>query len=66
MAYADDISIMARSMAAVTEIYIDLENRASKVGLTINTGKSKVLKQTQTTILLQNVTIGEEYLERVK
>lgn len=51
-------------MTAVKKIYIDLENKASEVGLTINIDKTKVLTQTCSARFLQNITIGDN-LEQV-
>jgi hypothetical protein len=48
-------------------IYILLEQNAKKVGLQINTTKTKVLTQTRANNpTVQNITIGEQKIDEVK
>ncbi|GJQ67019.1 hypothetical protein Trydic_g7998 [Trypoxylus dichotomus] len=46
-------------------IYVDLDNRTKEIGLTINVEKTKILTQTRSRRVLQNVTIDDDKLERV-
>jgi hypothetical protein len=46
-AYADDVNIMARTQLDLKNAYILLEQNAKKIGLQINTTKTKVLTQTR-------------------
>jgi sorting nexin-29 len=40
-AYADDIVIVARTQKKLTEVYLDLAEEASKLGIEINENKTK-------------------------
>ena len=40
-AYADDIVIVARTQKKLTEVYLDLEEKTSKLGMEINEKKTK-------------------------
>jgi len=42
-AYADDIVIVARTRKKVTEVYLDLEDETSKMGMEINVKKTKYM-----------------------
>jgi sorting nexin-29 len=58
-AYADDINIMAQTQQDLKNTYILLEQNTKKIGLQINTTKTKVLKQTRANNpMVQNITIG--------
>ena len=39
-AYADDINIMSRRIAAAKEIFLELKNKTKEVGLAINIDKT--------------------------
>jgi hypothetical protein len=62
-AYADNVNIMARTQQDLKNTYILLEQNAKKVGLQINTTKTKVLTQTRANNpMVQNITIGVQKL----
>ena len=42
-AYADDIMIVARTQKKLTEVYLDLEEETSKLGMEINENKTKYM-----------------------
>ena len=42
-AYADDIVIVARTQKKLTEVYLDLEEETSKLGMEINENKTKYM-----------------------
>lgn len=44
MAYADDVTICARTMKSLTGVFVKLEKRTKELGLIINTNKTKYLK----------------------
>ena len=41
--YADDILIVARTQKKLTEVYLDLEEETSKLGMEINESKTKYM-----------------------
>ena len=43
-AYADDVALLARSLKALKEIFHELRNEATLVGLSINEGKTKYMQ----------------------
>jgi hypothetical protein len=66
-AYADDVSIMARTQQDLKNTCILLEQNAKKVGLQINTTKTKVLTQTcANNPTVQNITTGVQKIDAVK
>ena len=65
-AYADDVNLMGRSVRDITELYLELEENAKTIGLTINTDKTKAMTQTRKRRIAQNLTIGEENIEMVE
>jgi len=44
VAYADDVALLARSLKALKEIFHELQNEATLVGLSINEGKTKYMQ----------------------
>jgi sorting nexin-29 len=67
VAYADDVNIMARTQQDLKSTYILIEQNAKKVGLQINTTKTKVLTQTRANNpTVQNITIGVQKIDAVK
>ena len=64
-AYADDINIMSRRIAAAKEIFLDLKNKAKEVGLAINIDKIKILIQTRRDQVYNNIEIEEDTIEVV-
>jgi hypothetical protein len=65
--YADDVNIMARTQQDLKNTYILLEQNAKKIGLQINTTKTKVLTQTRANNpTVQNITIGVQKIDAVK
>jgi hypothetical protein len=70
LAYADDIYIVGRSQPAVQDAYLAFEIEAAKVGLKINTQKTKymIAAWNDRTIrdMRQSVAIGDKHFEVVK
>ena len=62
-AYADDVVIIARTQKALKETFITLQNEAEKLGLIINTNKTKYMKLTRKTKLTKQdmEVIGTSY-----
>jgi hypothetical protein len=54
-AYADDISIIARSRDALVETFNTLRRDAKKFGLKINQGKTKYMRNTRKEIKTRNI-----------
>ncbi|XP_055382796.1 uncharacterized protein LOC129612958 [Condylostylus longicornis] len=48
MAYADDVVIIGRSVRAMCEAFVKIENETSKIGLKINEAKTKYLEMSRT------------------
>jgi len=46
-AYADDVVIIARTQKALKETFITLQKEAKKLGLIINTNKTKYMQVTR-------------------
>jgi sorting nexin-29 len=42
VAYADDVALLARSLKALKEIFHNLQNEATSVGLNINEDKNQI------------------------
>jgi hypothetical protein len=70
LAYADDIDIVGRSLAAVRDVYLALERKAAKVRLKINKQMTKymIAARNDRTIrdVGQNVAIDDKHFEVVK
>jgi hypothetical protein len=53
-AYCDDVVIIARTLKALKEKFIALQNEAERLGLTINTNKTKYMQLTRKTSTIKH------------
>jgi len=66
-AYADDVVIIARTQKALKETFITLQKEAEKLGLIINTNKTKYMQVTRkTNIIKQDIEVAGKSYEEVK
>jgi hypothetical protein len=65
-AYADDVVIIARMQKALKETFITLQKEAEKLGLIINTNKTKYMQLTmKTNIIKQDIEVGGKSYDAV-
>ena len=66
-AYADEVVIIARTQKALKETFITLQEEAEKLGLIINTNKTKCMQLTRkTNITKQDIEVAGKSYEAVK
>ena len=65
-AYADNVVIIARTQKALKETFITLQKEAEKLGLIINTNKTKYMQVTRkTNIIKQDIEVAGKSYEAV-
>jgi hypothetical protein len=65
-AYADDVVIIAKTQKALKETFIPLQKEAEKLGVIINTHKTKYIQLTRkTNIIKQDIEVEEKSYEAV-
>jgi hypothetical protein len=65
-AYADDVTVIARTQKALKETFIILQNEAEKLGLIINTNKTKYMQLTRkTNITKRDIEVAGQSYEAI-
>jgi len=65
LAYANDIDLMARTIAGLNEAFLNLEKSARHMGLIINKEKKVYTHSGKETTLHQDLAIGKYMLQKV-
>ena len=66
LGYADDIDIVSRNVEELKTSFLNISREAEKMGLIVNTEKTKYMKSTRNTKQFDNIRIGTDEFESVQ